>query len=90
MIISELANVVLPIPAWQVALYLALTTLFMLRHDRKLCFITTYLFTLYWVFVLYGGEFVRVAQGSPEILSFYIVCGILHVSFTLLAFLQEG
>lgn len=87
--ILTLADVELVIPAWQVGFYIFLTSIFMLKHDRKVCLITTYLFTLYWGFYLYGNEFVRAANGSPTVLSLYILCGIFHVFFTLIAFLQE-
>lgn len=87
--ILTLADVELVIPAWQMALYIFFTTIFMLRHDRKMCLIATYFFTLYWGFYLYGNEFIRAANGSPPFLSVYILCGMLHLFFTLIAFLQE-
>lgn len=84
-----LSEITLAIPAWQVGLYILIVSLFMLRQDRKLCLIVTYLFTLYWVFFLYGEEFVTVTQGSPILLSLFIMFGMLHVFLTLIAFLQE-
>lgn len=88
--VTELGGVMLQIPAWQGALFVALISIFMLRQDRKLCLITTYLFTLYWGFVLYGQEFIQTSQGSPTVLSIYIICGMIHVILTLVAFFQEN
>ncbi len=84
-----LGNVILSIPAWHIALYIAISAIFMLMQQRRLCLITTYLFTFYWGFYIYADEFVMVASGSTLALSSYIICGMLLIVLSLVAFLQE-
>jgi len=84
-----LGSVILSIPAWHIALYIAISAIFMLMQQRRLCLITTYLFTFYWSFYIYADEFVMVASDSTLALSSYIICGMLLIVLSLVAFLQE-
>ena len=84
-----LGNVMLSIPAWHIALYIAISALFMLMQQRRLCLIATYLFTFYWGFYIYAYEFVKVASNSKLALSSYIICGMLLIVLSLVAFLHE-
>ncbi|MFB3062643.1 MAG: hypothetical protein ACE10C_14860 [Candidatus Binatia bacterium] len=84
-----LGNVILSIPAWHIALYIAISAIFMLMQQRRLCLIVTYLFTFYWGFYIYADEFVMVASDSTLALSSYIICGMLLIVLSLVAFLQE-
>ncbi len=84
-----LGSVILSIPAWHIALYIAISAIFMLVQQRRLCLITTYLFTFYWGFYIYADEFVMVASDSTLALSSYIICGMLLIVLSLVAFLQE-
>jgi len=84
-----LGSVILSIPAWHIALYIAISSVFMLMRQRKLCLITTYLFAFYWGFYIYADEFVTVASDSTLALSSYIICGMLLIVLSLVAFLQE-
>ncbi len=84
-----LGSVVLSIPAWHIALYIAISAIFMLMQQRRLCLIATYLFTFYWGFYIYADEFVMVANNSTLALSSYIICGMLLIVLSLVAFLQE-
>ncbi len=84
-----LGNVMLSIPAWHIALYIAISAIFMLMKQRRLCLIATYLFTFYWGFYIYADEFVMVASNSTLALSSYIICGMLLIVLSLVAFLQE-
>ena len=86
---ADIAKIALCIPAWQIGIYIGLNSVFMLIQERKLCLVTTYLFTFYWGFYVYGNEFMVVAGGSKLALTLYIVCGILLVTFSLYAFFQE-
>ena len=84
-----LGSVILSIPAWHIALYIVISAIFMLMQQRRLCLITTYLFTFYWSFYIYADEFVMVASDSTLALSSYIICGMLLIVLSLVAFLQE-
>ncbi len=86
---AEIARIALCIPAWQIGIYIGINSVFMLVGERKLCLVTTYLFTFYWGFYVYGNECRVVAGGSKVALSVYLVCGILLVTFSLYAFFQE-
>ena len=86
----DIASIALCIPAWQIGIYIGLNSIFMLLQERKLCLVTTYLFTFYWGFYVYGDEFMVAAGGSNLALSLYIGCGILLVVFSLYAFFQEN
>ena len=46
----------LTIPAWQMALFIAILIIFILIQRIKLCLIITYLFAFYWGFFLYWGD----------------------------------
>ncbi len=86
----DIAQIALCIPAWQIGIYIGLSSIFMLLQERKLSLVTTYLFTFYWGFYVYGDEFMVAAGGSNFALSLYIGCGILLVVFSLYAFFQES
>ncbi|NIO11072.1 MAG: hypothetical protein GTO40_24890 [Deltaproteobacteria bacterium] len=84
-----MGSVVLSIPAWHIALYIAISAVFLLMQQRKLSLITTYVFSFYWAFYIYADEFVMVASDSALAMSSYILCGMLLVVLSLVAFLQE-
>jgi hypothetical protein len=88
-VVFSLGNIVLPIPAWQIALYVGISGIFMLLQEYKLCLITTYLFAFYWGFYAYGAKFIAVAGGSEIALTFYILSGMLLAVLSLVAFFQE-
>ena len=79
----------LTIPAWQMALYIGLFSLFMLRHETRGCLLTTYLFGLYWAYYLFGQEFVMSASGYPSVLATYITVGLLLVGFSVASIFYE-
>jgi len=88
-VVFSLGHVVLPIPAWQIALYVGISGIFMLLQERSLCLITTFLFAFYWCFYAYGAKFIAVAGESEIALTFYILSGMLLAVLTLVAFFQE-
>ena len=87
-ILYQIAVMNLSIPVWQVAIYVGVTTISMLLGRIKLCLITTYLFTLYWGFFLYWGEVMSSLSSFPYMGTLYIVCGMLHIALTVVAFLK--
>jgi len=56
---AEIARIALCIPAWQIGIYIGINSVFMLVGERKLCLVTTYLFTFYWGFYVYGTRLVK-------------------------------
>ena len=85
----HIADITLTIPAWQVALYVLIISLFMLAGRHKLTLLTTYLFTLYWGFFLYWGDVMASLGSFPTLATLYLLCALLHVTLTLIAFFKE-
>lgn len=86
-LIAQIYVEVLTVPAWQMGLYILLISIFMLARDHRLALITTYLFTLYWGYFLYFGDILDSFGSFPG--TIYIFFGLLHVAFTVVAFIQE-
>ena len=87
--ILMLGEIGLSIPAWQMALFIGLVSLFVLQGSRHLVFTVIYLFVLYWGFVLYGSSCIAAAEGNPGALTFYICCGLTITFLALLAFFYQ-
>ena len=87
--IYNLAFINLAIPAWQMAAYIAVVTLFMFIHETRGCLLTTYLFGLYWGYYLYGQDFMAAANGYPSVVTAYISFGLLLAGFSLIALFYE-
>ncbi len=87
--IQTLGEVNLVIPAWQMGLFVAFVSLFMLLGRTQLGLIVTYLFVLYWGFILYWPKFVDAAEGDPVALAIYAVCGLVLVFLALLSFVYH-
>lgn len=88
---SQIAEITLAVPAWQMAFYIVIISFFMLADRLKLCLITTYLFTLYWGFFLYWAEAMASVGRLPTLSTLYLIGGIAHVTLTLIAFFRgEG
>lgn len=87
--VGALGKVGLVIPAWQMGLFVALISLFMLLGRTQLGLVVTYLFVLYWGFILYWPYFVVAAGGNPMALALYIVCGLAIAFLAVLAFFHH-
>ena len=88
---NQIADFALAVPAWQMAFYIVIMSVFMLASRLKLCLITTYLFTLYWAFFLYWAEAMANIGRLPTLSTIYLIGGIMHVTLTLIAFFRgEG
>ncbi len=87
--IYNLGDINLAIPAWQMAVYIGLVTIFMFMHETRGCLVTTYLFGLYWGYYLYGHDFLTAANGVPAVTTAYIAFGLLLAGFSLKALFYE-
>jgi|TARA_Y100000294_G_scaffold175274_1_gene194977 hypothetical protein len=47
-LLTEFSYLELTMPTWQMALFIAMLSIFMLIQRIKLCLIITYLFAFYW------------------------------------------
>lgn len=86
----DLGLINLTIPAWQLALYMGLFSLFMIMREVRGCLLTTYLFGIYWGYYLSGGGFVASAVGYPPVLTTYILTGLILGIFTLASLFYEN
>lgn len=86
MALQTLGKVSLVIPAWQMGLFVGLVGLFMLQGRIQLGLIATYLFVLYWGFILSWPSFIVAAGGNLSALTLYIVCGLTITFLAVLAF----
>ena len=87
--LQTLGEVSLVIPAWQVGFFVALVALFTLMGRPQVGLIVTYLFVLYWGFILYWLDFVAAAEGNPLALTLYILCGLAIAFLAVLAFFHD-
>ncbi len=88
-VIYQLGQVDLVIPAWQMALYIGIISIFMLIRQTKLFILSTYLAILYLAFFFYWPEFIGIARSSGLVLSLYLICGMLTVALGIVALFQE-
>lgn len=87
--IYSLGFINLAIPAWQMGIYIALVAFFMFMHETRGCLLTTYLFSLYWVYYLYGRDFMAAANGVPSVMTAYVSFGLALAAFSLIALFYE-
>ena len=84
--LRTLGQVGLAIPAWEMALFVALLSVFMLLGRAQLGLIVTYLFVLYWGFVCFWPTFFEAARGDALALGVYLLCGVALAFLVLIAF----
>jgi len=89
-LLSQILSIELVIPAWQMAFFIIMLSLFLLVRRIKLCLITTFLFTFYWGFFLHWGEFIASFGRYPDLATLYLVSGMIYIVLTLVAFFREG
>lgn len=82
-------NLTIPIPAWQMVIYIGLVGIFMLLHEVRGCLLTTYVFALYWGYYLFGDQFMAAASSNPGMMTAYISFGLLLTGFSLKALFYE-
>jgi len=87
--LQKLAEVSLTIPVWQVGLFVVLTSVFSILSRNHLSIVVTYLFVLYWGFILYWPDFIAAAEGVPWALALYIVSGLAIVFLVVLALFRR-
>lgn len=87
--LQNLGTVNLPIPAWQMALYIALMSLSIICRKTKCCLLTTYVFVFYWGYYQFSRDLFSVASTDTTAQSAYIGFGLLLLAFTLISFFYE-
>jgi hypothetical protein len=85
----NLGTVNLPIPAWQMALFIGLTSLAIIWRKTKCCLLTTYLFVFYWGYYQFSRDLLNVAYTDTTAESAYIGFGLFLFTFTLISLFYE-
>ncbi|MBI2090735.1 MAG: hypothetical protein HYT78_18655 [Deltaproteobacteria bacterium] len=89
MSIYDLGFVNLAIPAWQMAVYIALVSLFMIGRKANYSVLMTYMFGLYWGYYLFGQDLLTAAKGNPAVETAYITFGLALAALSLMALFYE-
>lgn len=85
----DLGSVNLTIPAWQLALYIAVIAFYMIWGRVKLCLLTTFGAAFYVAYYLFSAEFLVAINGKPGAESAYFAFGLLLVALNLIALFYE-
>ena len=85
----NLGAVNLPIPAWQMALYIGLMSLSIIWRKTKCCLLTTYAFVFYWGYYQFSRDLLKVAYTDTTAESAYIGFGLVLLTFTLISLFYE-
>lgn len=76
------------ISIWPVFVYVLLMMPFLLGHRVTLCLLITFLFTYYWAFLFYWGDYIATTDSmAPFFL--YLVCGLAVVALSVVASLYQ-
>ena len=84
-----LGAVNLVIPAWEMALYICVMSLYMIWGKLRYCLLTTYFFALYLGYYLFAHDLLAAARGDSTAQSAYIGFGLLLLAFILTALFYE-
>lgn len=87
--VYELGLINLSIPAWQMALYIGMVSLFMIKRKTNFCLLTTYLFGLYWGYYLFGQDLLSAAKGNAAVETAYITFGLALAALSLMALFYD-
>ena len=80
----------LSVPAFQIMLLVALSTVVLLFGRVRLALLIHYLFTLYWGYTFSRDTFFSESAGEPEAFTFfYFGFGLVIVIFAIIAFLRR-
>ncbi len=82
-------DLTISIPVWEMAIYIGLIGFFMCIRETKGCLLTTYLFTLYWMYFNLGPDFMAAASSYPSMMSAYIAFGLLLAGLSVMALFYE-
>ncbi len=82
----------LPIPVWQIVLYVGLMSFFLIARKVRISLITSYLFILFWLYYSFRGDLVSVAKQDFVVKNVYDLFGFVLVGLGVFAFffLERG
>lgn len=89
--ISDLGLVSLTIPAWHMALYIGLVSVFLIWRKGRWAFLLSYLFSLYWGYYLFAKDFLNATRGDTTVQAAYLGFGLGLLALIFVAlFYEEG
>ena len=82
----------LPIPVWQIVLFVGLMSLFLIAHKVRFSLIISYLFILFWLYYSFRGDLVSVTRQNFVVKTVYDLFGFVVVGLGVFAFffLERG
>ena len=87
--LQSLGDVSLAIPAWQMAMFVGIMSVFVLLGRLQLCILVTYVFVLYWGFLVYAPSFIGVAGDNILAFMVYVFCGLAIVVLAIVTFFVQ-
>ena len=87
--LQSLGGISLVIPAWQMAAYVGVVSIFLLLRRLQLCLLANYVFVLHLGFLVYAPSFIGAAGGNTLTLTLYPLCGLAVAGLALVAFFQH-
>ena len=78
------------LPAWSVILYVFLASIFVLMSRTPLYLLTTFVFTVYWGFVLYWAELISGVNFSMTPFAVYMFCSLAISSLAITYFRRSS
>ncbi len=76
--------------AWSVILYVILSSIFVLMSRISLYLLTTFVFTVFWGFVLYWTVYITGVSFYMTPLSVYTFCSLAIVSLVIISFRRSS
>jgi hypothetical protein len=76
------------VPSWTVILYVTLTSILVLMRRIPLYLLTTHVFTVYWGFILYWGEYLSGASSYTTAFAIYTFSSLAVASLAISSYFQ--
>jgi hypothetical protein len=76
------------LPAWTVIVYVVLSSVLVLMRRIPLYLLTTHVFTVYWGFVLYWGEYLSGVSSFVTAFAVYTFCSLAILSLAIASYFR--
>jgi chromosome segregation ATPase len=83
--LQQLAYSDLPIPVWQIILYVGLISYFMIQRWFKLSFVTSFILVLYWLHYAFRADLVSITSEAHLARAIYYLLGFALILLTIFA-----
>jgi len=76
------------VPSWTVILYVTITSILVLMRRIPLYLLTTHVFTVYWGFILYWGEYLSGASSYTTAFAVYMFSSLAVASLAIASYFK--